>query len=467
MKDEMGDRFDGKLLVLVAVAIPLSVKVYAWRIGLEVIFPAELLIGAVAGLTVIRVTRAHRHAHGFLRSNPMVLAVAFHMAAVMASAAGSAMPVESLKALVVRMAYITAFFILPVSCADGRRMANRSLLAHAWVLLPLAFWGAAGQVEGGFDRASAGFVMHPLYQDRTIFSAALGFGAIALLAHGLLQVRPGCGAGSSALHTIAGSLLFIAAVLTFTRSAWLGMSAGAFTAVLMFIARRWRRASVALLVLALGSMVAIGVIGGGHGKANASAHRTGFSGTLRSFTNITTDPTNMERLNRWSCAWRMFFDAPVLGHGPGTFQFVFPPYQREDERTPISPPDAAELERYTDFKAKGHALVLRPGPMELEYSKGTAHSEYLLALSEGGAIGALSWILLVVVGLWQGWRVWWSAHSGGNEALTAMAFLGLVAYAVHAVFNNYLDDCKVAMPFWLSLAVIATARVHPRGSSVA
>lgn len=454
---------DGGLLLVLALVVPLSVKLYAWRIDLELILPAELLIGCAAVHATLLTMRRMRRALMLLRSNVLAMAASAYFASQLASAAASVMPMVSVKALAVQGAYVAVFFVLPVLGASGVHAIRRALLAHAWVMVPLALWGAAGQVEGGFDRASAAFAMHPLYQDRTIFSAALSFGAIALMVHGFGPMTVRRPSGLRAAQKIGGMLLLMAVVFNYTRAAWLGLAASALVLALAFVGRRWHGRGLMLFALLMLPLALLVLNSSRLGETNASAHRTGLIGTLKSFANRTTDPTNMERLNRWSCAWRMFLDAPMLGHGPGTFQFVFPPYQRTDERTEISPPDTADLRRSTAFRAHGRVLIVRPGPKELEYSKGTAHSEYLLALSERGAIGALAWVLLLAVGLIEGWRAWHQGGDEGSRILAATAFFGLVAYGTHAFFNNYLDDCKVAMPFWLSLAAISCLRA--RGAS--
>ena len=42
---------------------------------------------------------------------------------------------------------------------------------------------------------------------------------------------------------------------------------------------------------------------------------------ITSISNISTDASNMERINRWKCALKMFVEKPVFGWGPGTYQF--------------------------------------------------------------------------------------------------------------------------------------------------
>ena len=57
---------------------------------------------------------------------------------------------------------------------------------------------------------------------------------------------------------------------------------------------------------------------------------------VQSITNISTDASNLERINRWQSAFRLFNERPVFGWGPGTYQFVYAPYQMSKEKTIIS-----------------------------------------------------------------------------------------------------------------------------------
>ena len=48
-----------------------------------------------------------------------------------------------------------------------------------------------------------------------------------------------------------------------------------------------------------------------------------------SVTNLNTDVSNIERLNRWVSALRMFEERPFTGFGPGTYQFTYLPFQEK------------------------------------------------------------------------------------------------------------------------------------------
>ncbi len=91
-------------------------------------------------------------------------------------------------------------------------------------------------------------------------------------------------------------------------------------------------------------------------------------------TNISTDASNLERINRWKCAMRMFEQKPFLGWGPGTYSFKYAPFQHSEDKTIIS---------------------TNAG------NKGNAHSEYIGPLAESGIIGCLSYILILVVFIYK------------------------------------------------------------------
>src|SRR5690606_24947111 len=57
---------------------------------------------------------------------------------------------------------------------------------------------------------------------------------------------------------------------------------------------------------------------------------------VNSISNVATDASNLERINRWNAALRMFEERPVLGFGPGTYKFFYAPYQHSSQLTIIS-----------------------------------------------------------------------------------------------------------------------------------
>ena len=153
---------------------------------------------------------------------------------------------------------------------------------------------------------------------------------------------------------------------------------------------------------------------------------------VQSISNISTDASNLERINRWQAALRMAEERPVFGWGGGTYQFVYAPFQLAKEKTIIS----------TNLGDKGNA-----------------HSEYLGPLAEMGIPGLLIVLVLVIVVMYKGLMIY---RRGDREDkfLTLMATLGLVTYFVHGLLNNFLDTDKLSVPFWGFIAVIVAMDVY-------
>ena len=155
-----------------------------------------------------------------------------------------------------------------------------------------------------------------------------------------------------------------------------------------------------------------------------------------SVANVTTDVSNLERLNRWHAAWMMLQERPLSGFGPGTYQFEYIPYQ--------SP---ALMNRLS---------VTNPYNIP-EGSGGTAHSEYLLALSEMGLFGLAAWLLLFGRWIALSLRRW---HVHPHQMYMSVAIAALSTYFFHALVNNFLTTDKFAFLFWGAAAWLVANNKH-------
>jgi O-antigen ligase len=154
---------------------------------------------------------------------------------------------------------------------------------------------------------------------------------------------------------------------------------------------------------------------------------------VESMSNVATDASNLERLNRWNAAFRMFRESPVVGVGPGTYAFLYAPYQISSDLTVIS----------TNFGDLGNA-----------------HSEYFGPLAEQGVPGLALWIVLIFFIYYRGIRTYYQLKSPENRALMMGTILGLSTYLVHGILNNFLDTDKAAVPFWAFVAIIVAMDLY-------
>jgi len=154
---------------------------------------------------------------------------------------------------------------------------------------------------------------------------------------------------------------------------------------------------------------------------------------ITSISNITTDASNVERLNRWTAAFEMIEERPVMGWGPGTYQFVYAGYQKSKYKTIIT----------TNFGDGGNA-----------------HSEFIGPCAEMGIPGAMIVLLLMLVVLYTGIKTYITSSDKVSKTLVLFAVIALVSYYIHGIMNNFLDTDKLALPFWAAVAVIVVGNLN-------
>jgi len=232
--------------------------------------------------------------------------------------------------------------------------------------------------------------------------------------------------------------LFIAGLgLSFCRAAWISAAVALCVFILMLMKFRF----VGFIFLISGIIIYASfnymklIDAFRQNKFDSNVKNAGFYEQTRSITNITNDVSNAERLNRWSCAVRMFNDKPITGFGIGTYQFQYLAYQRNDEMTRISVTSPYDIQQ-------GHG--------------GSTHSEYLIALSEAGIFSLFSFIGLLLASLITGLRLFATSHDKKTKVIACFVLLGLITYFTHGLFNNFLENDKLAFLFWSSLCILAT-----------
>jgi O-antigen ligase len=221
-------------------------------------------------------------------------------------------------------------------------------------------------------------------------------------------------------------LFIVALIFSYTRAAWVSMLVGLGVYIILKLKIKLKYIlTVAVVMLGLFFAFQEQIFMSLSGNRQDSS--TDFSEHIKSISNITTDASNLERINRWNCAVRMFEEKPIFGWGPGTYQFNYAPFQFSYEKTIVST-NAGDY--------------------------GNAHSEYLGELSESGLLGMLSFTALIIIIVVTGVRSYQRAKSKLIKTLSMSLLIGLITYLAHAFLNNFLDIDKVAVPFWGFVAAL-------------
>jgi O-antigen ligase len=284
-------------------------------------------------------------------------------------------------------------------------------------------------MEYDFSEKAGHWVMTPFYNDHTAYGVILAFFVPIMLGMAIDKSVTG---RQRLLALIAEIILLVALYLSYSRAAWVsvGVAIGILVLVKLKIKFKWiALTSIIGVVLFFSfSMEILDKL-----EKNKQDTSANFIEHVESISNISSDASNLERINRWSAAFRMFAERPILGWGPGTYQFEYAPFQRASEKTIIS----------TDL-----------GDM------GNAHSEYIGPLAESGVLGLLSVLIILVTVIYTGLNVYNKAASSQTRILALSVTLALITYYIHGIMNNFLNTDKASVPFWGMIAVITALDLY-------
>jgi len=343
------------------------------------------------------------------------------------------MPLVSFKFLIARLWFLVAFYL--IASQIFRNTGNIRVYVWMYVasfLIVVGYAWSRHVAFGFFHQQAAHWVVQPFYNDHTSYGATLAM-LIPVIIGFIITLGD-----SSLIRRVSAWLvlaIFLAATLfSYTRAAWISLVG----ALIVFIVVRLKIKFTYLAVLGL-IFIALLYSQRTQIKIQLEQNRQVSSEDLvehvKSISNVATDASNMERLNRWSCAWRMFKEKPVFGWGPGTYMFKYAPFQLEREKTEIST-NAATL--------------------------GNAHSEYIGPMVESGFLGTITFLAVVIATILTGLRNWKGIGDRKAKILSLSLLLGLVTYYLHGLLNNFLDTDKASALFWGYTAAIVAIDVYRR-----
>ncbi|MCB0687761.1 MAG: O-antigen ligase family protein, partial [Saprospiraceae bacterium] len=291
--------------------------------------------------------------------HPVSIAFFIYLGWLFITSLTSVQPIVSLKYLVSRAWYIIPIYFAGATIFLQQKNIKRFLLLYLVPFLAIVIYTTFRHASYGFEEDAAHWVMEPFYRDHTQYGAVVAFfipivfGFITRT-HQTIEARM--------LGILALMLLFVTMIYTYSRAALLSV----LVAFIFWLIVKSR--ATLSLIFGIGLIMAILVLFSFDDllmqlQKNRIDSSENLVENVESITNISTDASNLERLNRWNSAFEMTREKPLVGFGPGTYMFQYAPYQKSKDLTIIS----------TNFGDVGNA-----------------HSEYLGPLAETGIPGLLT-----------------------------------------------------------------------------
>ncbi len=419
-----------KIYLIIAFFTPIAVDIkeiglVKGDIGLSI--PTEPLLFALMFVFIVKLIY-DRHFDRRLFRHPVSIALYFYLIWMFITSITSVDPLVSFKFFLARLWFVIPIYFFGVMVMRNYKNITRFVWAYVVSLTVVIGWTIANHALNGFTEHAAHWVMSPFYNDHTSYGAVLAM-FIPVLFGLIFYYKKASSKFFTALFLL---VFFVAIYFSISRAAWASVviAFGVFILIRFHIKISWLLTAFAIVLFFLFSFQEQILMKLEKNKQDSSSD---FVEHVQSMSNIATDASNLERINRWMSAIRMFKAKPVQGWGPGTYQFVYAPFQSVEQKTVIS---------------------TNAG------NKGTAHSEYLLALSEQGLPGMLAFVVVMILVTLTALRNNRKVKNKQLRILSLSIFLGLTTYTAHAFFNNFLDTDKMSVPFWGFIAILVAIDIY-------
>ena len=426
-----------KIIYLIALFAPLSLTLSEIMpgFGFDMYLPTEPLI---LGLLIIFILKMV-HERGFdsnILSHPVSVAIYINLFWIFLTALTSTMPLVSIKFLFARIWFVAVLYFITAKLFSEGKNIEKYIWLYVFSLIIVIFYTLNRHLGYGlWNKEVANFVCNPFYKDHTSYGAALAMYLPFLMMFSFTGFVKG---KEKLFAVVALIILFVGFVLSYTRAAWLSFIVAGAVFVVIKLKIRFKPlfisfVTVVVLFFVFQNQILMSL------EQNSEQSSANLKTHLSSMSNITSDASNLERINRWSCAIRMFEDKPFFGFWPGTYMFQYAPYQLNENRTIISTNSA---------------------------DGGNAHSEYLGPLAESGVLGLLTFLFLVGTVIYTAVHTYMRLTDKRLKSIVLAALTGLVTYYIHGFLNNFLDTDKLSVPFWGFTAMIVAIDIYSRNQII-
>lgn len=342
----------------------------------------------------------------------------------------SDMSVYSFKRVLARFLFLLVFYLFTAHWVIKPENLIKFFLLYSLGLIVPIFVTEYHHSFYNFNPRTVYELCKPFYNDHTIYGACIAYMLPFMLIISIKSKSFGFSKKISIGLWVLFFVFVIAEILAFSRAAWLSIG----VSFIMFIFLKlklkfWH------FMLGLSTLIILFIQFKDplyeRAQRNENISNKGEIGEhLMSVSNVNSDASNLERINRWSSAIRMYEDRPITGFGPGTYQFVYGPYQSVYEMTYIS---------------------------TMAGDRGNAHSEPLTYLAETGLPGFISYLIWSLATFAFGIRAYHRAKNPIVKNMVLAAFLGFTTFFFHGMVNSFIDQVKVSSLVFGSLAIIVAA----------
>ncbi len=364
-------------------------------------------------------------------SHPFSILIYFYLGWMLITCITSVDKVVSIKFWISRIWFIVPMYFLGYFYFIHKQKTILFIKLFLWTITIVSIYNLIHLSTYNFEDKPSQWTMQPFFKSHAVLGAVnamcipLSIGVIFYDRGKVLSQL------SYAFITI---ILLLCLIFTYSRAAWVSV----IPAILIYFALLMRipfKLLITIIILAFSGILLNLETIIRNLETNKVASSDDLIENVESISNISSDVSNLERINRWACAVEMWKSKPIFGFGPGTYMFQYAPFQLSGNRTEIS---------------------TNSGDV------GNAHSEYLGPLAEQGLLGGLLFLFILLFILYYSFTTYNRSKVSQEKIIISMAACSLISYLTHGFLNNFLDMDKAAIIFWGLISILVAIDIKQK-----
>lgn len=421
------------LYALLIISLPISQELYLPN-GLGTDLPSEPLMLGVTGIAILYfLDRLRKIDYSYLYHSLSVILLV-HIAWTLVTCITAQDMVVGTKFLLAKLWYVIPFYFFPFAVIRNNITYKSILGLIFFPLFAIVIWVLVRHAGHGFSFATSNTVVYPIFRNHVSYASLL----VLLLPFLIGSYTIVNSKFWKRLCLLGIPIMIIAIYFSYTRAAQ-GSILIAAAAYIMF------RLRLAKPAIAIGGILAI--VGCiylvNENKYLDYAPNYDSTITHYEFDNLIEatykleDISTMERVHRWVAGGRMIADRPWLGFGPGNFYNTYKDYTLNEFKTYVS-----------------------HNP-----EKSGIHNYFLMLAVEQGIIGSLIFILLLIVAIFKGEKLYHQLKPGIPRTMIICSLVTLIVFTALSMFNDMVETDKVGPIFFFCISTIVLVDIRQNKST--
>ncbi len=416
---------------LVIALIPFSVEIlFTGGIGTDL--PTEPLMILLSVIFVVFAIYNSKFIKDKILFHPLTWILILHMAWLCLTMILSQNLMVSLKFLLAKSWYITAFFLMTLVIIRHQNQWRKAMSYLVVTMVLAALYVMVRQAGTGFAFSQVNFIVGPFFRNHVNYGSLIC--AVIPFAWALFKLN------NKTWKQIfyLGLLLFllIAMYFSYTRATYVAI----FVGLLVAAGMRLRILKWLVLCGLVGAVlfVVFMVTSNRYLDYAPDYDKTISHDEFENLIGATArgeDISTMERVYRWVAGMHMVSEKPVFGFGPGNFYFFYKPFAVSSFRTYVSNnPDKSGI-----------------------------HSYYLMTAVEQGIPGLFIFIGLIAFFLLRIEKAYHHCPDRNNKIILVSTLVSFTNILTILLLNDMLETDKVGPIFFFCIGVLVWIdRNHPR-----